>query len=200
MGVLEEIIQLRNRGISEEEIIQMMRDRGVSPREISDALNQVQIKNAVSDIQGVEMTESPVPQIPNQYVQEPIPEERYQENYSYQEPIQNYYQPIPEQQPTGIDTETIIDISEQVVIDKTSEIINQMRMFNEFKEITKIKLDQMDLRLKKIELIIDKLQISILEKIGSYGDNLNSIKKEMSMMQDSFSKIVDPLTKLKRIK
>ena len=45
-------------------------------------------------------------------------------------------------------------------------------------------------RLKKIETTIDKLQIAILEKVGSYGQNLESVKKEMSMMQDSFSKMV----------
>jgi len=45
-------------------------------------------------------------------------------------------------------------------------------------------------RLKKIETTMDKLQIAILEKVGSYGQNLDGIRKEMSMMQDSFSKMV----------
>ena len=35
---------------------------------------------------------------------------------------------------------------------------------------------------------MDKLQLAILNKIGSYGKTLESIKKEMSMMQDSFGK------------
>ena len=45
--------------------------------------------------------------------------------------------------------------------------------------------------MKRIESIIDKLQSSILEKVGSYGSNLDSIKKEMSMMQDSFGRIAE---------
>jgi hypothetical protein len=52
------------------------------------------------------------------------------------------------------------------------------------------KMENLSERVKKIENIIDKLQIAILEKIGSYGGNLESIKKEMSMMQDSFSKVI----------
>jgi hypothetical protein len=44
-----------------------------------------------------------------------------------------------------------------------------------------------------MENVFDKLQITILEKIGSYGQNLENIKKEMEMMQNSFSKIVEPL-------
>jgi septation ring formation regulator EzrA len=47
-----------------------------------------------------------------------------------------------------------------------------------------------DERLRKIENIIEKLQLSILEKIGSYGQNLESVKKEINLMQDSFSKFV----------
>jgi hypothetical protein len=37
------------------------------------------------------------------------------------------------------------------------------------------------------------LQIAILERIGSYGKNLESIKSEMEMMQNSFEKIVPKL-------
>ena len=39
------------------------------------------------------------------------------------------------------------------------------------------------------------MQIKILEKVGSYGGGLESIKKEMEMMQDSFSKTLPMLAK-----
>jgi len=50
--------------------------------------------------------------------------------------------------------------------------------------------------LKRMEKTIDKLQMAILEKVGSYGRGLESIKKEMIMMQDSFGKMVNPLSEL----
>ena len=46
-------------------------------------------------------------------------------------------------------------------------------------------------RLARLEASIDKLQIAILEKVGSYGRGLDSVKKEVEMVQDSFSKIVN---------
>ena len=58
---------------------------------------------------------------------------------------------------------------------------------------TETKIENISLRVKRIESISDKLQTAILEKIGSYGSNLESIKKEMSMMQDSFGKMINPL-------
>jgi len=57
-------------------------------------------------------------------------------------------------------------------------------------------MEHLNERLKRIETIIDRLQASILEKIGSYGSNLDSIKKEMSMMQDSFSKTMGSMNNL----
>ena len=40
---------------------------------------------------------------------------------------------------------------------------------------------------------MDRLQISILEKVGSYGKNIENVQNEMQMMQDSFSKVINPL-------
>jgi uncharacterized protein HemX len=71
------------------------------------------------------------------------------------------------------------------------KITKQLADINEFKTLAQVKIENAVARLKRIETIIDKLQISILEKVGSYGQNLSSIKKEMSMMQDSFGKVVN---------
>ena len=49
----------------------------------------------------------------------------------------------------------------------------------------------------RIEKIIDTLQIKILEKVGSYGRDLASTKKEMSMMQSTFGKAAKKAPKKK---
>ncbi len=46
-----------------------------------------------------------------------------------------------------------------------------------------------------MESIIDKLQISILDKIGNYGKDIQGIKKEMEMIEESFTKVVPELKK-----
>ena len=56
-------------------------------------------------------------------------------------------------------------------------------------------IDLTSLRINSIEAAIDKLQMAILEKVGSYGRGLESIKKEMTMMQDSFSKVLPSAVK-----
>ena len=111
------------------------------------------------------------------YSEEYYPQESYEQDYgSY-----------------GGGTDTMIEIAEQVFAEKMRKIQKQLEDLNEFKTLAETKLDNATSRLKRIENTIDKLQMAILEKVGSYGRGLDSIKKEMSMMQDSFSKTLPAL-------
>jgi len=106
------------------------------------------------------------------YSEEYYPQEGYEQDYgSY-----------------GGGTDTMIEIAEQVFAEKMRKIQKQLEDLNEFKTLAETKLINATSRLKRIEDSMDKLQMAILEKVGSYGRGLDSIKKEMSMMQNSFSK------------
>lgn len=125
---------------------------------------------------------------PNQDQQQ-YPQDQYQpEQYIPPEysPQQEYGYPT-----SGIsDTDTIIEITEQVFSEKIKTIQKQVEDLTEFKVLAQTKINNISDRLKRIELNIDRLQAEILEKVGSYGRGLEGIKKEMGMMQQSFGKIV----------
>ena len=203
MTVLEQIKEMKNQGLAENEIIKKLQDQGIAPQTINDALNQNQIKDAVSKeerFEGYEKSGNPDQTPKEAKFQETSEDEMYYPQEGVLE--ENYY--APEESPQyqedytysqGMDTNTIIEISEQVFSDKIQKIRDQVDEFSEFKTLTESKIENISGRIKKIESIIDKLQISILEKVGSYGSNLESVKKEMSMMQDSFSKVINPLTR-----
>lgn len=194
MGILEQVVQMRNEGMSEVEITENLKQQGISPKAIKDAFNQAQIKNAVA---GGGMEEIPQIQEEQNY---PPQQQEYapqQENYAQQ---QMYYQQ-PQQEYSsqqggayaGSDTDTIIEISEQVFSEKIKDIHRKVEEINEFRTITQMKVENISERLKRIEMMFDKLQIEILEKIGSYGRNLETTKKELSMVQDSFGKVMGSL-------
>ncbi|MFH1325436.1 MAG: hypothetical protein ABIH49_01540 [archaeon] len=193
MGALEQIQQMRSQGIEDDEIIQKLQEQGVSPRAINDALNQAQIKQAVSG-EEENMEDIPSPSSTPSYIPktQEVPQntQQYGDYYS-----QNYYpqENYSEQPYTGTDTNTIIEIAEQVFMEKVQKIQDKTNELNEFKTISESKINNISERIKRIEAIMDKMQTAILEKIGSYGENLSSIKKEMSMMQDSFGKIVNKI-------
>lgn len=199
MGVLEEVIEMQNQGIPEGEIANTLQQRGISPGEIANAINQSQIKSAVAgeemqDMQPsiMDQEQAPPPQeeaVPMQTAYEPQNPETYAPQQQYSD--QAYYQGPVESYTTAGGTDTMIEISEQVFSEKTKSIQKDIENLIEFKTLAETKIENISERLKRMETTIDRLQISILDKVGSYGGNLNAIKKEMAMMQDSFGKIVN---------
>ncbi len=204
MGVLEQITDMRNQGVSEDEIVTKLQEQGTSPKDINDALNQSKIKTAVSaETEGTgEMQPSVNPQGQNlpPKTQEmggesgaetylPAPQEEYAAPEEYY-PQEGYGGYEGYGQEAGISTDTFIEIAEQVFAGKIKDIQKQLESLNEFKSLAQIKIDHIAERTKKIESTMDRLQAAILEKVGKYGGTLESIKKEMSMMQNSFGKMV----------
>ncbi len=118
-----------------------------------------------------------------------------QEYYPQQDYSQGNYSSGYDQYGGGPQTssDTVVEVSEQVFDEKISETAKRVDSLEEFKTLTQTKLNSVNEKVKRMEAIIDKLQMAILEKVSSYGKNLDSIKKEMSMMQDTFTKSLDPL-------
>ncbi|NCN86585.1 hypothetical protein GW932_02030 [archaeon] len=239
MAALERVMQLKKEGKGEGEIIATLRAEGISPMEISDALNQSKIKEAVVDTNPTEgmnpsimdfnetlpKKEEPTenvykpeenysPQPPQtmeqQYnPQQPMQNQGYsqgygQESYPAQEPFAGYgqdsYAPQENyeqeeyyggQEGYGMpqNTDTIIEVAEQVFEEKIRKITKELHEFREFKTIFETKVENINERLKRMEKSFDKMQLSILEKVGEYGKGLDYMKKELKMVEDSFTKV-----------
>ena len=209
MAVLDQVKQMQEQGMQENQIITSLQEQGISPKEINDALSQVQIKNAISGNPNDETMQQSQDYYSQQYT--PGTQEMQDQNQYYQEQPQqfqdysnqNNYAPTQGYGYSGYqseNTDTMIEISEQVFNEKMKSLKKQLEKINEFITITETKMKNDSNRLQAIEKIINTLQIQILDKVGSYGTNLNSIKKEMSMMQDSFRKVVDSAVKNKTTK
>jgi len=127
----------------------------------------------------------------------PQEEQNYYNNEGYEQPQDYPLETYPSYQNDNlnrdnqnVNTDNIIEIANQIFSEKVKKIQNENDSFLNELNILKSKVTLMDERLRKIESIIEKLQLTILEKVGSYGQNLESIKKEMNLMQNSFSKFI----------
>jgi hypothetical protein len=202
MGTLEQVMQMRGQGMDDNQIVSTLQKSGIPPLEIQNSINQANIKNAVAGAPQGEMQTSIVD---NQ--ETPQGDFPPQQEYSSQEQMQQEYAPsqeamVPQEEyypqegyssygsGGNYDSQTLVEIAEQSFAERIKPVEKQLSKLNEFMNLSKIKIDSMEERLKRMEKYFDTLQLEILEKIGSYGNNLSSIKDEMSMMQDSFSKIV----------
>src|SRR3989344_2305346 len=105
------------------------------------------------------------------YPSEGYPEQGYGEQYAPQ---------------SSVSTDTITEIAEQIVMEKLSKIRGQLEKATEVKGGAEGKLSQLDERLQRIEKIIDRLQLSVLQKIGDYVTDVSDLKKEIVETQKSF--------------
>lgn len=248
MNVLEEVSKMKHAGKSEKEIIQTLQEQKVPPKQIVDALEQSEIKKAVTgetnpgnsnNQQSYQM--APLPKRPQKAMAPPAPssqpapaptnkkeesqtpsynyksskkEEPVMPNYNYEPPQEqeDYYQPEPaynnapeeyedyseypeydqgySQPSMESSPDTIIDIAEQVYSEKAKKTNKKLDNLTEFKSMAELKLENLDSRLKRMERVIDQLQLRIIDKVGAYGTNIELIKKEMAMIEESFAKMV----------
>ena len=128
--------------------------------------------------------EYPQQQYPEQYARQ-MPEQ-YQQSGMPQEYSQQYMQPP---QNSGMMSE----VAEQLIEEKISTMKKSLESLEELKTIAGKKIENLDIRMKAMEDKIDKLVSAILGKVGDYGDSIIKIKDEMAMMQDSFSKMINPV-------
>ena len=224
MAVLEKVMQMKQRGQTDVEIVDALKQEGVSPVEINEALSQSRIKSAIgtelppqvpepqmlpaqqkysSEIspQSTEMQPSmmqtPVPSPITQPVSQTPPEEiptQYESTTApYTEAPQYDEAYYPEYQAGG-DIETITEVAEQITEEKTRNLKKQITSFAKFQEDSQLEIERISNRLEKIENTLNELQMAIIGKIGEYGKDIQTIAKEMHSTQDSFSKILNPLT------
>jgi hypothetical protein len=225
MALADKITDLKRQGIPDSEIEIKLRNEGISPMEISDAMNQSKIKEAVEG-EGGYSTKGMTPSMMGDEEQEaasedeevyspapaynpapaPSPTGGYS-GYSYQEETgsypqydmgngEEYYQEGYNNSGGAYDAsgysmnpETMIEVAEQVFSEKMKKIEDDLKSLKEFKTIYMPKIDDLNERLKRIERNFDKMQIAILDRIGSFGRSIDSVKKEVEMVEDSFEKI-----------
>ena len=211
MSTIEQIKQMQQQGFSDSQISDQLKQQGISPREVNEAIEQSRVKSAVYNEGAMEPSIMPPPtsmqqeQIMPQQAMQTRTAQATQEINEMSQPQQEMmeqqgqaydYQQYPEYtyQQQAYDPASITEITEQIVEEKTEKIQKQIQEINAFKTEIQGKAANIEERLRRIELIIDRLQISILNKIGEYGQNLSDLKNEMQTTQESFSKVLSPLS------
>jgi hypothetical protein len=206
MGILEQVKELQSQGLGDSEISQALMEQGISPLEINNALSQSKIKSAIAD----DMQPSMMGTSQDSFMQNASSSmmgtsQEYSQQYpQYQQEYPQEYQQYPQyQQPysqPSISSDTMTEIAEQVSHEKIAEFEKKTGNLREFRTITEAKLANLDERLKKIENIIEKLQLAILGKVSDNMQDIKEIKSEMRGMQETFSKLVNPILDKKRSK
>lgn len=193
MELLDIIKEMQDQGISNQGIFENLQRQGYKPTQINDAINQLKITIQPMDTQNQNQQNAFNQQ------QDFNQEQQYTENQQNY-PQEDYYTQTPQaysgeeyyQQPS-FNTETITEITEQVISEKFREYNKRTGDIVSFKNTIQDKVDDINTRLKRIESTIDKLQQAIIQKIGEFGENTQIIKKDLELLHDTTSKLMNPL-------
>ncbi|MBI3334584.1 hypothetical protein HYZ97_03795 [Candidatus Pacearchaeota archaeon] len=200
MGVIEDIKKMRSEGRSDQEIVQALQVQGLSPKQIYEGISQTAIKEAVSENPNVEpsirgrpgtmatqelelqpsLASAPEQQEYGQPLQES--QEQGYTQYSAQQPQEGYSS-------YGLSADMVSEVAEQVVNERLAGLRNELEKVIALRTSFESRTDILDERLKRIEKIIDRLQLSILQKVGDYMTNVEDIKKELIETQKSFKSL-----------
>ena len=181
---LDEAMDMKKKGLDKNNIVEDLKNKGYKPTQVSDAMNQMDIKNSVGgDMQPSVLDQNiPVPEPPKER------KEMQQQNQqiTYQRPIQN--QPYSSFKPGQEElVESIVDEKWQQMVDVVGDI-----------ELWKSKLDD-ELTAIKQEILrmsnrMDNIQRSVLGKVTEYNQNITGVETDIKALEKVMKNILQPLT------
>ncbi|MEK6933804.1 MAG: hypothetical protein AABW75_02930 [Nanoarchaeota archaeon] len=165
----------------------MSQSQGMQPSVLATETQEAKRAKQQSQQAAQQAEQSQEAQQPQQeFASSSYPEEQQQPNYNQQE-----YSQYPVYQQYGAEADAISEIAEQVLIEKISPLKNKIEAVLDLKSVFEAKINFIDERLKRIEKIIDRLELSILQKVGSYVQNVEDIKSELVETQKSFKSLLN---------
>lgn len=201
MGSVEDAQKMLKEGRTEQEVIFGLEQKGVSAEEIREALSQARIKEAVdTSSQGYGQGEAgdygPAAAMPE-----------YQEGYSSTEGDYGAYSaPAPGLAPSAeysayssgaVGSDVLQEMAEQAVAEKLSSLKNKIDAALDFRALAETKISYLDERVKRMEKIIDRIEVSVLQKMGEQAGAVGDIRNEIIETQKSFKSLLDRKNQVK---
>ena len=172
---LDQIMVLKQRGMSNDQIIPELEKQGYNSSQIFDALNQVNISGGNV---GQEQPGGMMPQMPPQ------------QGFPQEQPIPQ--QPV-EQQPQ-VDKEQIEEIAEAIIDEKWKEFEDDIKIIIDWKEKTEGKINKFEQQIKDLAESLNNLHKSLLGKISEYDKSITNVGVEIKAMEKVFQKVLPSLT------
>ncbi len=181
---LEHVINLRNQGLSNNQIIQNLQREGYTIDKINNAINQANIK------EGVVATPFQMQQNPGAPAGAPS---------GAPPPMMGGAPPMmgggmaPMGMPTSLpetNEERLQEIAEAIIDEKWQHMAANIDRVIEWKEQAETRITQMEQQMKDLKDGFDRLHEGVLGKIGDYDRSMTNIGTEIKALEKVFQKIL----------
>ncbi len=210
---IDMISQLRQQGLSNNQIVQALQQQGLRSNQIFDAMNAADMNPAgpapgmgAPQMQSQQQPSSQQMQSMQQQMQAmpgsgkigselqmppPMMGQPQQQGMPPPMGMQNNDNNI---DPTSADTEKIEEIVESIVEEKWTELIKNVNKIIEWKEKTESRLVKIETEFDNLKHGFDNLHQGVLGKIGDYEHGLQEIGTDIKALEKVFQKILPTLT------
>ncbi len=166
----DQILYMRQKGYSDDQIIQYLQDQGYAPAQISDAINQADMSGGAGII--------PPPEIPAMATEQAFSQQT----------------PPPPLGVTPEERERVEEIAEAIIDEKWNEFVKDINKVIEWKEKTESRIIRLEQGLNDLRASFDSLHRGMLGKISEYDKNLVDVGTEIKAMEKVFQKVLPTFT------
>jgi hypothetical protein len=176
---IDQVMALKQRGMSNDQIIPELEKQGYNSSQIFDALNQINITGGNA---------GPLPPSTGQPDAQLPPQDFPQE-----QPYPPEQQPEQPPQPQ-IDKDQIEEIAEAIIDEKWKEFEEDVKVIIDWKEKTEARINQTEQQVKDLANSLNSLHKSIMGKVSEYDKNITDVGTEIKAMEKVFQKVLPSLT------
>ncbi len=176
----EDVIRMRQQGMSNSQIVESMQRSGYRTTQILDAMNQADIGRSAEPIQGAPYFGE------QQAMAQPPP----QQGMSRQIMEQPDY---PQAQAVSYD-EKIEEIAEAIIEEKWNELVKDIQKIVEWKNSMEASMKALEQRQNDLKQTYDGLQRALMSKLTDYDQNITSVNSELKALEKVFQKLLPTFT------
>ncbi|MFC1691130.1 hypothetical protein ACFL0W_03015 [Nanoarchaeota archaeon] len=203
----QQVLQFRQQGWSDNQVIEALQRDGYSSGEISSAINQADLKGSVeaADLKKGDKME------PTMDIQDTQGQAALMQAQQGQMPPMGAPPPaaappgpapagapgMPQPQeflPPENTTEAIHEVAESIIDEKWTELTDNIKRILDWKDKVEAKIGAIDQQFSDLKGSFDKLHEGVLAKVGEYDKNITNVGTEIKALEKVFQKVLPSLT------
>ena len=196
----EQVFNLKKRGYDNTKITEEFKNKGYSNQEISDAMNQANIKSGVEENSGnssfysnelqpslLDNSEIPVPS-PNQGVETQAITQAPQ----FQQ--ESRFNPPPVPYSRGNVEQEIEEMVEAIIDEKWEQLTTNIGNLDAWKDKVEDEITSIKQEILRVSNRLDNLQKAVLGKVSEYSQGITEVGTEVKALEKVLQNIIEPLT------
>jgi len=188
---INDIMQMRQQGLSNNQVIQNLQREGYSNTQIFDAMNQADTKMAVEGMQPVAMNQNISTNQPsaqqNQDLFTSPPQEPMPQNAQQQPMQQNMNSGASSMVNDQIQMEELV---EAIIEEKWEELLKDVSKIVDWKNKVESRVSEIEVKLDNLKENFSDLQRAIIGKVNDYDKHIIDVGSEIKAMEKVFSKVL----------